>query len=79
LIIKDIKCGSNHSIALTKSGEINGWGWNWWRQCGDGHIHEFNLIPIKFECSGRSENFIDIMWFRTFDGTLDKRNSLQLG
>jgi alpha-tubulin suppressor-like RCC1 family protein len=49
LVIKDIKCGSNHSIALTKNGEIYGWGWNQWGQCGYGHIHihEFNLIPIK--------------------------------
>ncbi len=59
LNIIDIKCGANHSIGLTQSGEVYGWGNNRCGQIGigmSGHF-QYELTPGSPDlphCAGQS-------------------------
>jgi tRNA A-37 threonylcarbamoyl transferase component Bud32 len=46
LNVKVIKCGSNHSLAATQTGEIYAWGWNYYGQIG---CSDDKLIPTRVE------------------------------
>jgi hypothetical protein len=47
LNIIEISCGLCHTIVLTSSGDIYGWGWNRYGQCGNGSDCKYQLIPFK--------------------------------
>jgi alpha-tubulin suppressor-like RCC1 family protein len=58
LNINAIKCGVNHSLALTQSGEVYGWGCNEFGQigCGDNNV---KVMPTKV--TGLNENKIKMI------------------
>jgi alpha-tubulin suppressor-like RCC1 family protein len=46
--IKQMSCGSSHTLALTTQGEIYGWGSNEFGQIGCGEVYgSYVLLPIK--------------------------------
>jgi hypothetical protein len=47
LYINDMSCGAKHTLVLTSSGNIYGWGWNKFGQIGYGSHCEYQLIPFK--------------------------------
>jgi alpha-tubulin suppressor-like RCC1 family protein len=48
LNITVIKCGAYHSLALTRSGEVYGWGGNYWGQIGCGDDFD-KFMPTKLK------------------------------
>jgi RCC1 and BTB domain-containing protein len=47
--IIDIKCGSNHSLALSNNGEVYAWGDNTYGQIGNKCDYSHQLKPIKLD------------------------------
>jgi alpha-tubulin suppressor-like RCC1 family protein len=47
LYIIDMSCGAKHTLVLTSSGNIYGWGWNKFGQIGCGSHCEYQLIPFN--------------------------------
>jgi hypothetical protein len=45
--IKSISCGFNHSLVLTRNGEVYAWGSNNWGQIGSGSVKLNQPIPKK--------------------------------
>jgi alpha-tubulin suppressor-like RCC1 family protein len=50
LNITDMSCGVSHTLVLTSSGDIYGWGDNECGQIGNGTDSECQLIPFKINC-----------------------------
>ena len=78
IVIKDIKCGTAHNIALEINGDVYSWGRNKYGQCGHGtddkqDIYEPKLIEsVKeyvIEC-------IDCGYHHSYIKTVDKRHYL---
>ena len=49
LDIIDISCGQNHTLALTRNGDVYGWGGNEWGQVGCGSNDNIITVPTKIE------------------------------
>jgi tRNA A-37 threonylcarbamoyl transferase component Bud32/ATP-dependent protease HslVU (ClpYQ) peptidase subunit len=90
LNITVVKCGANHSLALTQSGEVYAWGSNYWGQigCGDNFdksipikVKNFNEIKINMiSCGGNhsialTENGCIYSWGNNEDGQLGIGNT----
>eukprot|EP01084_Bolivina_argentea_P023685 44227_1 len=46
IIIKDIKCGCNHSLALDYNGNVYSWGFNSVCECGHGNANEMRTPTL---------------------------------
>jgi alpha-tubulin suppressor-like RCC1 family protein len=49
IFIVDVCCGTHHCLAISKNGDVFGWGENRCGQIGNGKSgdYEFQLTPIK--------------------------------
>ena len=73
--IKEIECGMSHNLALDTKGNVYGWGYNYWGQCGDGS--RMNVLePKKIDFKGMKVKVIKCGSNHSYCKTNDGRNWL---
>ena len=78
IVITDIKCGSNHNIALDINGDVYSWGCNRYGQCGHGTDNGEGVYEPKLIESVKEFviDYIDCGYIHSYIKSIDKTHYL---